>query len=434
MKTTGSAGATRLHTCRLTFCIAAVFLYLFFNSATCRAQQGNLLRRIIYSDSFAVKYAKVLHNPLKYHLQVIYTRINRDSGNRPHLKSYYLCPPSKRYYYPASLVKLPLVALALEKLDSLNIAGLTADTRLVVDSSHACQCVEYRDTTAKDGYPSIAQYIKKMLLVSDNRSYNRIYEFLSPAYINGRLGELGYNQAEINQRFGGGCDTTDNRFTNSFTFLSADSSAVIYRQAAGCDTLPFANCAACTKIGRGYMDKGRVLPPRDFRYCNYIPFESMNRILMSIIFPQCFPKSSRFGLKPEDYRFLYKYMSMLPRESEHPGYSQKEFPDNFKKYNYFGCTDTITDTAIRSFNIVGRAYGFISDCSYIADLNTGTEFFLSVLLYTNEKDILNTSNYEYKKLALPFMSDLGHLIYNYERKRRKRYHPDLSLFRFRYKE
>lgn len=394
--------------------------------------QGNLLKQLINSDSFHIKYAKVLQNPLKYHLQVIYTRINRDSNNNPHLKSYSLYPPSKRYYYPASLVKLPLVALALEKLNRLHIPNLTRDTRLFVDSSHNCQCAEYRDTTSETGYPSIAQYIRKMLLVSDNRSYNRIYEFLSPAYINRRLKELGYRDAEINQRFGGGCDTTDNRFTNSFTFISNDSSTVIYKQPADSDELPIANCAVNTKLGKGFMERGRILPPRNFRYCNYIPFENMNRILMTIVFPSCFPKSSRFQLQPDDYKFLYRYMSMLPRESSHPHYSRKDFPDNFKKYNYFGCTDTITNSTVRSFNIVGRAYGYISDCSYIVDLNSHTEFFLSVLMYVNEKNILNTSNYQYLNLALPFMSDLGHLLYYYERKRRKKHPADLSEFQFRY--
>lgn len=393
--------------------------------------QNNLLRKLIYSDSFHIKYAKVLNNPLKYHLQVIYTRINRDSSNTPHLKSFYLCKPSKRYYYPASMVKLPLTALALEKIDRLQISGLTRNTRLVVDSSHSCQCTEYRDTNSKTGYPSIAQYIRKMLLVSDNHSYNRIYEFLSPEYINRRLKELGYAEAEVNQRFGGGCDTTDNRFTNSFTFLSNDSSTVIYKQPADSNELPIANCAMNTKVGKGYLENGRILPPRNFRYCNYIPFESMNKILMTLIFPDCFPKGNRFHLKKDDYKFLYKYMGMLPKESVYPHYSQKDYPDNFKKYNYFGCTDTITDSTIRSFNIVGRAYGFISDCSYIVDLKTHTEFFLSVLMYVNERNILNTNNYQYETVALPFMSDIGHLLYNYERKRKKRIQPDLSEFIFR---
>jgi len=37
--------------------------------------------------------------------------------------------------------------------------------------------------------PSIAQYIKKIFLVSDNDAFNRLYEFLGQHYLNERLWE-----------------------------------------------------------------------------------------------------------------------------------------------------------------------------------------------------------------------------------------------------
>lgn len=395
-------------------------------------QQHNVLKQLIQADSFHVKYAEVLKNPARYHLQVIYTQINRDAHNKPHLKKYFLYPLSNTYYYPASLVKLPLTALALEKIDSLNIPGLTKDTRLEVDSAYYCQTSQYRDTTSKSRYPSIAHYIKKMLLVSDNYSYNRIYEFLSPTYINRRLKQMGYKRAIVNQRFNGGCDSNANRVTNPFTFLD-DSAKIIYRQPADSDAAPLDNTAHHTRLGKGFMEGRRIAPPRDFRHNNYIPFQDMNSILLSIIFPKNFQPYQRFHLNDSDYSFLYKYMSMMPRESDYPGYDRKIYKDNFKKYIYYGTTDSISDTAsVRSFNIVGRAYGFITDCAYIVDVRHHVEFCLSVLMYVNKRNILNTGDYQYDQIALPFMSDLGHLIYKYERKRKKAHQPDLSKFQFQY--
>lgn len=394
----------------------------------------NVLKQLIEADSFHVKYAEVLKNPAKYHLQVIYTQVNRDAHNVPHLHRYYLYPLTNAYYYPASLVKLPLTALALEKIDKLNIKGLNKDTRLEVDSAYYCQTRQYRDTTAENGYPSIAHYIKKMLLVSDNYSYNRIYEFLSPAWINKRLEELGYKRAIVNQRFSG-CDTNENRVTNPFTFLTDDSSRVIYRQPADSNPGRITNTAYHTKLGKGFMIGRRVLPPRDFRRCNYLPFQDINNILLSIIFPQAFKPQQRFNLTPSDYAFLYKYMGMLPRESDYPQYDRKVYKDNFKKYIYFGTTDSIPDTsAVRSFNIVGRAYGFIADCAYIVDVRDHVEFCLSVLMYVNKRNILNTGDYQYSQIALPFMSDLGHLIFRYEKKRKKAHKPDLSKFDIKYQK
>jgi hypothetical protein len=333
------------------------------------------------------------------------------------LKKYLLEPTSKRYYYPASLVKLPLAALALEKINKLKIENLSKDTRLCIDSSHKCEVREYSDTTSATKCPSISQYIKRVLLVSDNDACTRIYEFLTPDYINTRLHEMGYVNATINQRLKADCDSTDNRYTNGFIFLSKDSN-IIYAQPSECYANNIKNHALHTALGKGFQDGVRQLPPKDFRYNNYIPFENENSILLSLIYPHAVKTSRRFNLTEDDYAFLRKYMGMLPRESIHPTYNTKDYPDNYKKYIYFGTSGSIEDTSIRSYNIVGKAYGFLADCTYIKDSKTGVEFFLSILIYVNEKDILNTDDYQYDSLGLPFMTDVGHAIYNYELKRK----------------
>lgn len=381
----------------------------------------NLLATIIRKDSIYSKYKEVFDHPVKYHLQVIYTQVNRDKNNKVTLKKYLLEPPTKRYYYPASLVKLPLAALALEKINKLKIKGLTKNTRLCIDSSHTCETKEYQDTTSISGYPSIAQYIKRMLLISDNTAYTRTYEFLSPAYINKRLHKMGYLNVTINQRLKEDCDSTDNRYTNGFTFLDKDS-AVLYKQPPAYDSGNIRNHATHTIIGRAFQYGDKLLPPKNFNKNNYIPFENENNILLSIIYPRAVKPSHRFNLTADDYSFLKKYMGMLPRESNHPTYDANEYPDNYKKYIYFGTAGNIQDTTIRSYNIVGRAYGFLADCAYIKDSKTGTEFFLSILIYVNRKNILNTGDYQYDSLGLPFMSDMGHAIYNYELKRKKKQH------------
>ena len=379
----------------------------------------NILTNLIQKDSLYTKYKEIFDHPAKYHLQVIYTQINHDKNNRVILKKYLLEPPTAKYYYPASLVKLPLAALSLEKINQLKIQDLSKDTRLCIDSSHACQMKEYCDTTSISGYPSVSQYLKRMLLVSDNNAYTRIYEFLTPAYINKQLHEMGYVNATVNQRFKAGCDSTDNRYTNGFIFLNKDS-AVIYSQPSACYNDEIKNHATHTIVGKAFQDGNKLLPPKNFDHNNYIPFEDENNILLSIIYPRAISPQKRFNLTEEDYTFLKKYMSMLPRESTYPTYKSKDYPDNFKKYIYFGTTGNIADTTIRSYNIVGRAYGFLADCAYIKDSKTGTEFFLSILIYVNKKNILNTNDYQYDSIGLPFMSDMGHAVYNYELKRKKK--------------
>jgi|SRR6185312_2321330 len=379
----------------------------------------NLLSSVIHKSSLYTKYKYVFEHPAKYHLQVIYTQVTRDKNNHVILKKYLLEPSTKNYYYPASLVKLPLTALALQKINELKIKDLSKDTRVCIDSSHTCEMREYTDTTAISGYPSIAQYIKRMLLVSDNAAYSRIYEFLSPSYINKHLHRMGYINVTINQRFNSACDTTANRYTNGFIFLDKDSN-VIYKQPSEFDSNNLQNHALNTAIGKAFKYGDKLLPPKNFRHNNYIPFEDENNVLLSLIYPHAVIPSQRFKLTTADYSFLKKYMGMLPGESTHPTYNITEYPDNYKKYIYFGTTGNIEDTTIRSYNIVGRAYGFLADCAYVKDSKTGVEFFLSILIYVNKNNILNTDDYQYDTIGLPFMSDMGHAIYNYELNRKKK--------------
>jgi hypothetical protein len=60
--------------------------------------------------------AQVLSHSDTYQLQIIYTQIDRDAQNVPHFTrhTYHLNP--QQYFNPASLVKLPVALLALEKL------------------------------------------------------------------------------------------------------------------------------------------------------------------------------------------------------------------------------------------------------------------------------------------------------------------------------
>lgn len=93
----------------------------------------------------------------------------------------------EKYFYPAITVKLPAVILALEKINELNINDLNKYTPLQIDSIENWQTPAVFDSTSPNGLPSIAHYIKKIFLVSDNIAYNRLYEFLGQEYSNEKL-------------------------------------------------------------------------------------------------------------------------------------------------------------------------------------------------------------------------------------------------------
>ena len=381
------------------------------------------------------KFAKVLSNPKFYRLQIIYTQINRDSNNVPHFKQYTYRLNPKEYFYPASLVKIPVVAMALQKLNELNIPGLDKFSRMKTDSAYSCEQNVLTDSTAQNGFPSVANYIRRAMLVSDNDAYNRLYEFLGQKYMNINLTARGYKTARIINRFYN-CDTLANRYTNPITFFNQSGEAV-YSQPLEYSPNLLKNVYGKVLVGKGYIENGSegkpVNHPKEFTYANYLNLQDASDILRSIIFPNAVPKEKRFNLTKEDYRFLYRYLSMYPSESDFPSYKRKDFGDSFKKYFIYGnFQDTITDKNLRIFNHVGQAYGFLSDCSYVVDFENKVEFMLAATIYVNKDGIINDGKYEYKDIGFPFLAELGKAIYEYEKKRTRKVKPDLKEFRMEY--
>jgi len=186
-----------------------------------------------------------------------------------------------------------------------------------------------------------------------------------------------------------------------------------------------------TKMGKGFYRKGQLVQePFDFSSKNRLTLSDLHAMLQAVIFPQAINAQQRFDLTENDYRFLYRYMSMKPTESDFPAY-QKE--DAYVKFLLYGGKGMMNEKGIRIFNKPGDAYGFLTDVAYIVDLKNKVEFFLSASIHCNEDGIYNDDHYDYETIGFPFMKNLGRLFYDYERSRKKKYLPDLSAFRINYR-
>ncbi|MEI6127805.1 MAG: serine hydrolase [Pseudomonadota bacterium] len=366
-------------------------------------------------------FSSVLEHAQTYELQILFTQIERTSPNVPSFKHYAYRVNARKYFNPASLVKLPVICLALQKLNSLHIKGLDKNTPLSIGRQHSCQTAVKQDASAPGGRPTIAHYIKKILLVSDNDAYNRLYEFLGQEYINKTLWSLGYEDVRIIRRFSD-CDADENRHTNSFTFFARDNE-ILYTQPMLINQQIFKNPLPDVKKGTAYIDRqGRyVHKPYDYTFSNNLSLQDIHTMLIGLIFPQAFPEHKRFLLSDADYRFLYEYLSMLPGESDIPLYSDSLLhPDNYKKYFIFGDAPQtkMRNSSIRIFNVVGRSDGYLSDCAYIFDPVNKIEFFLSAVIYVHDDKVMRDGKYGYDAIGLPFLSELGRTMYAYEKARK----------------
>jgi hypothetical protein len=382
-------------------------------------------------------FDSIIANKDELKVQVIYTQIDRKKSGKPKFTNHYFNYNPGRYFYPASTVKLPVAILALQKLNELKIPGLNKNTMMITEADYDGQTPVYNDPTTPDGRPTIAHYIKKILLVSDNDAFNRLYEFLGQEYINKTLHKMGYKDARIIHRLQISLSEDQNRHTNPVNFYDS-SSTIIYKKPSEASTLVYEERNIKSdnyRMGKGYYRGDQLVnEPFDFSKKNRLSLQDLHSILRSVIFPKSVPGKHRFKLKKEDYEFLQKNMSMVPQESKFPPYDSVNYWDNYVKFHFYGAVKGKRDTDIRIFNKPGDAYGFMIDIAYIVDYKNKVEFMCSAVIHCNSDGIFNDDKYDYDKVGLPFMKNLGRVIYDYELKRKRKHLPDLSSFRFDYTE
>lgn len=370
----------------------------------------------------------ILNNPDTFRYQLIYTKIDRDKNNKPSFTHYRIRTDRTAYFNPASTVKMPLAFLALEKLHHLK--GVKKETPMLTDSAFNGQTIVNQDKTAENGLPSIAHYIKKIFLVSDNDAYNRLYEFLGQQYINESLWKKGYRDMRITRRFTPMTEE-ENRHTNPIRFV--EQGKTVYSQPAAYSKVDF-DFSKNVFLGKAHYnrDEQLILSPMDFTKHNNAPLEDLQQMLQSVLFPESVNSHQRFELDADDYSMLFRVMSQMPSESRYPDYDTTEFFDSYTKFLYKA--DRVIPEGIRVFNKTGWSYGFLTDVAYIVDFKKNIEFMLSGVIYVNSDGVLNDDKYEYRETGYPFFKEVGSIFYQYELQRKRKFAPDLSKFRISYAE
>jgi hypothetical protein len=396
------------------------------------SEEDNLIVDILRSRESPV-IDTVLNAPNQYQVQILYTQIDRDKNNNPFFTEYAYGVNPNNYFYPASTVKFPVALLALQKLNELGIEDLDKYSTMLTDSAFEGQTrVEY-DSTSETGLPSIAHYIKKIFIVSDNDAYNRLYEFLGQDYINNELYEKGYEDVRIVHRLAIFNNAEQNRNTNPVIFY--DNAKLLYQQDLVTSSGQW-EYDQPIPVGKGFIRNDTLIQePKDFGQNNFLSVANLQAMLKSVIFPEAVPEKQRFDLSEDDYKFLYQYMSQLPRETTFPDYmadTTENFYDSYSKFFMYGDKKEPIPSNIRIFNKIGMAYGFLTDNAYILDLENNAEFLLTAVVYVNKNQIFNDNVYEYDEIGLPFLGELGRAIYQYELSREREYQPDLSKFKVTY--
>jgi len=396
--------------------------YLIHDVNDLGKKDSKLLTNIL--DKVDKKYHSVIDAQQKHNLQILYTKIDRDKKNRPYFNTHSFGVVPEKYFYPASTIKLQVAALALEKLNQ--VAKVDKDTYLMIESGSDALTGVTEDTTAKNNIPSIGHYIQKLFVVSDNDAFNRLYEYLGPDHINSRMWKLGFTETRIRHRLGRSLTVQENKYTNGFQFF--DESGVIFEKPSQISKLKLDVPFEDFYIGEAHLKMGKkIYKPMDFSKKNYMNILEQHSFLIQLVFPEEFDLDNQLNISDSDRKFILNKMSMLPRESAYPQYGTKYY-DSYCKFFIYGDKKQKIPDHIKIFNKVGLAYGFVLDNAYIIDYENGVEFFLTAVIYGNSNGVMNDNIYDYDILTIPFLAELGNVIYKYELERQRKFDPDLSYF------
>ena len=375
------------------FCCS--FMFLMFS--LCHSQQ-QIFEKLSSKNNELLQ--PVFNQPEYYELQIIYTQIDRNKKGEAAFTDFTFQLNPEKYFYPASTVKLPIAALALEKLKKLSKKhpGLNRKSPYFIEG----------DTTSY----FIEEDIEAIFAVSDNEAYNRLFEFLGPDYINGKLKKKGLSPVRISHRL-----STPNSAENRRKFIRfkiKEDQVIKLRGSINRKAAPL-KLEAMEK-GVGYYENDSLInKPFDFSLKNYFPLQVQHQLMKQLIFPENYNKKQRFNLSREDRDFLLKAMSRLPKDAGYP-----DLQDSYVKFFMFGDSKEPIPENIKIFNKVGYAYGTLTETAYIKDESSDIEFLLSATLLVNKNGIFNDDTYEFESIGIPFLAALGREIYEMEINRKKK--------------
>jgi hypothetical protein len=366
-------------------------------------------------------------------LRIVYVQIDRNKNQDPKLKYFTLGLERNDYFYPASLVKLPVSFMALERVNELKksyVPWLDKTTKLEIIQAEDCQSSLYNDSTTKEGHANLAGFIRRILTASDNPSYNRLYDFLGQEVIRDKLRAKGFNKTRIPIRFSD-CDREQNRYSPYIRFSDVQSGLTFNLPARfNADTAYL--YSKNRKAGKAYVEKNKTIwRAKDFSQSNELPLQEAVEMMVRFVVPENVSKEKRWNLTETDRQFLWQYFATYPYKSRLPEYQDSvKFPRHLKKYFLHDAKAKLKwSESIKVFNIVGMAYGFVTDVSYVVDLETGVEFILAASVIANENGIIGDGRYNYEKLAFPLFGRLFNKIYDHELNRKREHKSDFKEIR-----
>jgi hypothetical protein len=329
-------------------------------------------------------FPSVLRDPAGHRLQILVTRIDGDRIDDRTVEHGYRV--DAEYFYPASAIKPFLAVAALRHLEDLAAAegdSIAIDTPLNLCLRGETSCTVARDpTNVAGGHVTVGHEIRKMLLVSSNVAYNRLFDFVGHELANRSLHGMGFRSVRLEHRIGGGISGGRGSPPYEIGDLRVE------RRTSDLPIEPLT--LPGVRLGNAhYDDEGTLVEePADFRFKNYASLRDHHRLLLAVA-----------GVEPalpllEHHRnFLVAAMEEDPLRSENPPYRGARFAESRFKVSLRGLRRVLPRAAFRHIGKGGRAYGFEIENAFVE--RRGRAFALTAVMYVNPNQVINDDGYAY---------------------------------------
>lgn len=394
-------------------CVAAALLSLLLSGAMsmAAAAASSVLEQALQRTRERPALARVLAQPRRFEVQIRWTRVLREgAGWRTRTEQAGIDP--NRWFAAASLVKLPLAIMALEQLKALD---LPLSSQIESGMPSGCTAVPARADSPPTAEP-LQRSLQRLLLVSDNEAFNRLYQWLGPPLPQRRFRSMGFAQAHITRPLMV-CDDASRAQLGTWALRSAAGQRLAQGSARVARDRPIFAGAPVLK-GKAWMENGvRVPGPHDFSDSNYLPLALLERELMSVVRPELLKPAQRSAMRETDRLWLRRILGSTPADSDDPRYPPEDYPAYYAKSLLVG-DGRPWPAGVRIYNKVGESYGYLSDVAYIEDERHDFGFFLSAVVYVDLDGTLNDGVYAYEEVGRPYLAELGQVVLEEERRLR----------------
>ena len=347
---------------------------------------------------------EIIKDKEDYEIQVLLTKIDQ-YNSQVDFQEYKYQLDDNKYFYPASTIKLPIVVLALKKINELRSKGseITLKSKIVLNYKD-----DYSELVIRDSITSFQNLIADVFLVSDNSASNILIDFIGYNYFNHEMENAGFDKTYLNHKF------NPDPYVNSTWQISDLDNNIISSINDNQKIIKADEKTNGLEKGERRYFKGEILDESlNFSEKNRSSVTDMHNLIKYIFYPEIFDSTNNFNLNVEDYDFLRYWMSRFTYEDIGQKFiGDEKFFETYNKFFIHGDEQSVSNEQIRVYNKIGQAYGTSIDNGLIKNYQDNVEFILTATIYTNKNKVINDNLYEYDDLAVPFLAKLSRAIYN----------------------